>query len=402
MVFVLNQHGRPLMPCSPRKAKALLCQKKAKVVRRTPFTIRLLNGSSGYRQHLTLGMDIGFKTVGVSVISPTKEVFSAEVNLRSDVSKRVTDKRMYRRNRRSRLRYRKPRFLNRRKNVTLAPSVLGKVGEHLRIERLVKSILPITETILEAGKFDPHKLKNPSVEGVGYQKGDQFGYENVKAFVLARDGHQCRVGRDGCSRKLHVHHIVWRSQGGSDAPDNLLTLCGKHHRQLHDGKFALKVSRPRTYRAATMMNVIRSQLLQRLPEAIETFGHIIKVIRRTLGLEKSHRNDAFVIAGGAGSCRRAEPLTFLFKRKNNRSLQKNRKGYGKSIRRCRYPIQPYDLVRWEGRLCRTKGTQGYGRYLGLVVDGETVVKRVDAVEVVFHEKTLLRIFASRPSVAKMA
>ena len=35
-VYVLNQHGDPLMPCSPRKARILLKQQKAKVVKRTP------------------------------------------------------------------------------------------------------------------------------------------------------------------------------------------------------------------------------------------------------------------------------------------------------------------------------------------------------------------------------
>ena len=41
-VYVLNKHGEPLMPCSPRKARLLLKQKKACVVKRTPFTIKLL------------------------------------------------------------------------------------------------------------------------------------------------------------------------------------------------------------------------------------------------------------------------------------------------------------------------------------------------------------------------
>lgn len=378
------------MPCPPRRARLLLRRNKAVVVRRAPFTIRLTAGSSGHRQHLALGIDTGFGTAGVSVVSPTKEILNVEVRLRGDVSKRVTDRRMHRRSRRSRLRYRKPRFLNRKKNQALAPSIHGKVDEHLRIERWVKSMLPISRTVIEMGGFDPHKLKNPLIEGVEYQRGGLFGYENVKAFVLSRDGHRCQAGRKSCVKKLHVHHIIWRSRGGGDAPSNLITVCERHHKQIHDGKLDLKAKSPTSYRAATAMNVIRSQLIKLLPEAVETFGYVTKVVRRSQGLEKSHRNDAFVIAGGDRQ-RRAEPQKFLFKRKNNRSLQKNRKGYRRSIRRKRYLIQPYDLVRWEGRLCRTKGTQGYGKYLRLVVNGETIMKRVDAVEVVLHEKTLVRM-----------
>ena len=50
LVHVLNHHGKPLMPCSPARARHLLKDGKAKVVRRDPFTIKLLFGSSGYTQ----------------------------------------------------------------------------------------------------------------------------------------------------------------------------------------------------------------------------------------------------------------------------------------------------------------------------------------------------------------
>lgn len=64
-VYVLNKHGEPLMPCSPRKARLLLKQKKACVVKRTPFTIKLLYGSTGYKQPVTLGVDAGSKSSAV-------------------------------------------------------------------------------------------------------------------------------------------------------------------------------------------------------------------------------------------------------------------------------------------------------------------------------------------------
>ena len=64
-VYVLNKHGEPLMPCSPCKARLLLKQKKACVVKRTPFTIKLLYGSTGYKQPITLGVDAGSKHIGM-------------------------------------------------------------------------------------------------------------------------------------------------------------------------------------------------------------------------------------------------------------------------------------------------------------------------------------------------
>ena len=64
-VYVLNKHGEPLMPCSPGKARLLLKQQKACVVKRTPFNIKLLHGSAGHKQPVTLGVDAGSKHVGL-------------------------------------------------------------------------------------------------------------------------------------------------------------------------------------------------------------------------------------------------------------------------------------------------------------------------------------------------
>ena len=57
LVYVLNKEGKPLMPSKPSKARKLLKQGKAKVVKKSPFTIQLLYGSSGYKQDITLGVD---------------------------------------------------------------------------------------------------------------------------------------------------------------------------------------------------------------------------------------------------------------------------------------------------------------------------------------------------------
>ena len=80
-VYVLNMHGEPLMPCKPRKARVLLEEKKAKVVNRTPFTIQLLYGSSGYKQPVNLGVDAGSKYIGLSATTNKKERYKS-VSLR--------------------------------------------------------------------------------------------------------------------------------------------------------------------------------------------------------------------------------------------------------------------------------------------------------------------------------
>lgn len=127
LVYVLNKHGQPLMPCSPRKARVLLWDKKARVVKREPFTIQLIYGSSGYTQPVTLGVDAGSKRIGLSASTEGKELYSSEVELRTDIVELLSTRRELRRARRSRkTRYRKPRFLNRvkkKKPGWLAPSI---------------------------------------------------------------------------------------------------------------------------------------------------------------------------------------------------------------------------------------------------------------------------------------
>ncbi|WP_343054712.1 RRXRR domain-containing protein, partial [Desulfobacter latus] len=42
------------------------------------FTIRLLYGSSGYKQKVKLGIDAGYKTIGFSAVSQKDELVSGE------------------------------------------------------------------------------------------------------------------------------------------------------------------------------------------------------------------------------------------------------------------------------------------------------------------------------------
>jgi len=63
--------------------------------------------------------------------------------------------------------------------------------------------------------------------------------------VVERDGYACAV--PGCTsrRNLHDHHIRFRSAGGSDAPENRITLCAFHHQRcLHPGWLRVRGSAP--------------------------------------------------------------------------------------------------------------------------------------------------------------
>ena len=58
--------------------------------------------------------------------------------------------------------------------------------------------------------------------------------------VLHRDRCRCRV--PGCTNRywVDIHHIRYRHLGGGDELGNLVTLCGAHHRAVHDGNLAIQ------------------------------------------------------------------------------------------------------------------------------------------------------------------
>ena len=183
-VYVLNQKGVPLMPCKPAIARLLLKDGKAKVKRRTPFTIKLTIDSTEYVQPVIAGMDTGSKVIGSAAITNGQVVYQAETRIRQDVSKKVKQRAMYRRARRGRkCRYRPARWLNRAssyKTERLAPSVRSKVDSHLREKKQIEALLPVSEWKVETASFDIHKITNPVVTGIDYQQGVQKDFYNVK------------------------------------------------------------------------------------------------------------------------------------------------------------------------------------------------------------------------------
>jgi hypothetical protein len=159
MVYVLNKNRQPLMPTEDhRMVRLLLKSKKAKVVKRTPFTIQLLVDTKNYVQIVKLGVDAGSKTIGLSASTENKELFAAEVKPRNDVVNNLSTRREFRRARRNRkTRYRSPRFNNRvhsKHKGWLAPSVEVKIQEHITSIKRVCEILPISNVVVETAEFD--------------------------------------------------------------------------------------------------------------------------------------------------------------------------------------------------------------------------------------------------------
>jgi len=295
------------MPCASAIARLLLKQGRAKCIKKCPFTIKLLyETKTTYIQSLLLGIDTGSSKIGSAVVTDDGNIlYISEIEIRNDISRKMKRRSKYRRNRRNRkTRYRKARWLNRKNSIKkdrFSPTMRSKFDAHFKEIKFVKSILPISKIILETATFDVHALKNPDVlkNKWLYQKGTNYSFANTKAYVLHRDGYKCQYCKGKSNnKKLEVHHIIFRENGGSDEETNLITLCKKCHDMVHKKMITLKKGGKKKGQLShvTQMNSIRIQLLKRLPEAEETFGFITKEHRLLLGLPKEHYFDAVVIA----------------------------------------------------------------------------------------------------------
>jgi RRXRR protein/HNH endonuclease len=383
-VYVLAPDRVPLMPCTPVIARLLLKEGKAKVRRRTPFTIQLLaHPEPIYTQPLTHGVDTGSAVVGSAAADDQGNVFYlSEVKVRNDIAQTMKERASKRRTRRNRkTRYRPARWLNRRNSIKhgrFSPTMRSKIDAHLREIRFVKSLLPITSLVLETGTFDPHALNNPEVLQHKWlsQKGINYGFANTRAYVLTRDDYTCQQCKGKSKdKRLEVHHIVFRSQNGSDEEANLLTLCKTCHDDLHAGSITLKQrgKKKEGLRHATQMNSIRIQLLKRL-EAEETWGFVTKEHRHLLGLPKTHANDAAVIAtrGKTPQFRTTQvilkkciPAGDYQQTKGLRSEQRINTGKIRGFRK-------FDKVHYQGQDYFIKGRMSTGYAILMDMDGKKV------------------------------
>ena len=382
MVYVINYDGQPLMPCSQAIARLLLKQGKAKCIKRTPFTIKLLYQTTNYTQDITLGVDTGSGKIGSSAVAENGNIlYLSEIEVRNDITNKMTQRSKYRRNRRNRkTRYRKTRWLNRKnsiKNDRFSPTMISKINSHLKEIKFVQSILPITKIILETATFDPHALKNPKVLSSKwlYQKGINYGFANTRAYVLNRDSYTCQYCKGKTKdRKLEVHHIIFKRNGGSDEAKNLITLCKTCHDNLHDGNITLKGGKAKgQLKHATQMNSIRQQLLK-IVDCEETFGFITKEHRQILNLPKEHYMDAVAIAS-QGNNINFKTNQVLFKKCVSDGDYQQTKGVRSEQKIPTNKImgfRKYDKVKYLGREYFIKGRMSSGFAILMDINGTKI------------------------------
>jgi len=177
MVFVLDRHQKPLMPCTERRARQLLARGRAVLHQMAPFTIRLKDRTADASrfQPPRAKFDPGSKTTGVAMLlegaNGSHAIFFGEIVHKVDIKAKLDARRALRRGRRYRqTRYRKPRFQNRKRQAGwLPPSLAAQVTQSLHALAKIRKLAPITDLSVEHVRFDTQKLETPEISGVAYQ-----------------------------------------------------------------------------------------------------------------------------------------------------------------------------------------------------------------------------------------
>ena len=288
------------MPCKPAKARRLLRDKKAKVVNRCPFTIKLSWDCEENVQEVTIGIDKGSHITGFSCIGKGEILMSGEIHHRTDIKDKMDKRRASRRNRRSRKWYRPKRFLNRassKRSGRLPPSIKAQSEEVIRVVRKIP--LPINLIVVEDVQVDIARLNKLSLQHKEYQQSNRLS-ENLRIATLMRDGYQCTQ----CEKKniqLDAHHIIFKEHGGKDTISNLLTLCRSCHRKVHQGKLSLDVEGASGFEDRIAQRTMQGKTylyekLSQIAKLSKVFGYQTSEYRKSLDLPKRHDVDALCVA----------------------------------------------------------------------------------------------------------
>lgn len=399
----MNMRGDPLMPCTQKKARILLKEGKAVIYKYDPFTIQLTYATGETKQDCHIGIDTGSKHIGMAITSENKVLFKGEIELRQDVKSNIDTKHIYRRSRRNRkTRYRQPRFLNRkRSDKWLPPSLQNRVDHTFHWIDTFCSLVSDPILHIEVGKFDTAKMINPEINGVDYQHGQTYGFFEERYFVFARDNYTCQCCGKSKDKILQTHHIIYRSNGGTDRVDNLITVCTDCHTSKNHQKGGIlykwqeQHKKVKQYKEPPFMNAIRKRIFARYPNAHTTYGSETTSHRKELGLEKTHYNDAITISGITNI--KEDPKEWLLIkqfRKKKRSLHEATARKGRKEPNCFQKRNSKNTPFYRGFYLNDKvKVFGHGQigYITGFTSGGAYVKNVDGEYITIPNKSYKQV-----------
>lgn len=399
----MNMRGDPLMPCTQKKTRILLKEGKAVIYKYDPFTIQLTYATGETKQDCHIGIDTGSKHIGMAITSENKVLFKGEIELRQDVKSNIDTKHIYRRSRRNRkTRYRQPRFLNRkRSDKWLPPSLQNRVDHTFHWIDTFCSLVSDPILHIEVGKFDTAKMINPEINGVDYQHGQTYGFFEERYFVFARDNYTCQCCGKSKDKILQTHHIIYRSNGGTDRVDNLITVCTDCHTSKNHQKGGIlykwqeQHKKVKQYKEPPFMNAIRKRIFARYPNAHTTYGSETTPHRKELGLEKTHYNDAITISGITNI--KEDPKEWLLIkqfRKKKRSLHEATARKGRKEPNCFQKRNSKNTPFYRGFYLNDKvKVFGHGQigYITGFTSGGAYVKNVDGEYITIPNKSYKQV-----------
>jgi len=292
----------------------------AKIISRTKdsLTVKLLDkefkDEDTVDAEFRIGIDPGTDHVGISLYKIYNDtitlLISGEAKIRStEVTKNLAERKMYRQNRRQCRRknvkrkygsckFRKPIWKN-RDCKPFRPTHNHLIATHDNLIKWFDKRCPINKIHIEYTKFDTQKINNPVIHSWQYQRGESYGFENVKSYVRSRDNYTCQVCKAKKNIILEVHHIILRSNGGTNKVSNLITLCSNCHKKVHNNLIKCPSINNKNLKQSGILNSCMPKLFNifedRLPTQ-DTYGYITKKVRFDSGLEKTHEQDAQIIA----------------------------------------------------------------------------------------------------------
>ena len=311
MVFVLNKSKKPLDMISNAKARILLKNKLAVVVKAYPFTIRLRDNRCGSQNRAyTVKLDPGSKTTGIAIIdNKGSVVMLAELEHRGRIIKKNLDsRRAIRRSRRQRkTRHRASRFNNRtRPESWLAPSVKSRADNVINFIKKYKKLLNIAQIEIEKVSFDTAQMSSEiELYGVDYQQGPLY-QNKLRDFIFSRSNGKCSY----CGKQAQeIDHIVPRSKGGTDSVNNLTATCRSCNEKKSNltlkafGKLMNKdyshLEPKKLPKDAAIVQSARNYMVKEITKLVpDTTTHdawLTKYNRDELGLPKEHYYDALSV-----------------------------------------------------------------------------------------------------------
>lgn len=321
MVCVLDTQKKPLMPCTPKRARPVLARGRAVVHRVTPFVIRLRDRrqeeSTVQKGRLTL--DLGSKTTGLTLVRGERTsagdvhhaLLLAEEQHRGEQvhHHNVTQRQARRRRRSANLHHRAPCVENRtRPSGWLPPSLRSRVSNLLTWAARCSRWFPRRRLEVEQVRFDTHVLQNPERAGNASQEGTLAGWE-ARASLLLTD-ESCCVSCGNTTVPFELDHVIPRSRGGCNRLTNLVLSCHTWNASKgnltaaewgHPDVQAHGLAPLRDVAAvnATRFNVVEALQEPGLPIGTWSSGRT-RWNRARFGIEKTHALDALCVGDLAG------------------------------------------------------------------------------------------------------